>query len=74
VAQSKNSRRGRGKGVLKRMLDGQVVYPVKYIGWHTEYGTYMTGALGSTDGERVYDENGRPVPFRSIGKMELWNG
>ena len=59
--QSKNSRAHRGKGVMKRMLNGEEVKPVKYVGNH---GKYMAGAI---DDKMVCDENGRPYPLQAGG-------
>lgn len=72
MSQSKNSRHNRGAHVKKRVLDGKVVRPVKYVGRHIpEHGTYISGTTteGNVFPELVRDEGGRPLPYRQIGRV-----
>jgi hypothetical protein len=68
MASSKNSRNNRGKGVLKRVHNGNTVKPVLICGNQVGWGKYMGGEV---DGTVVRDDFGRPLPLRQIGKMEV---
>jgi len=47
----------------KRFYKGQEVRASKYVGKAVGQGTYMSAAV---NGELICDENGKPLPFRSI--------
>jgi len=49
------------------MLDGKVVKNVLYNGKHADHGKYFAAEV---DGVLLLDENGKPIPFRSTGKLE----
>lgn len=68
MAISKNSKSGRGKGVLKRIHGGKVVRPVQIYGRNVGWGKYMGGEV---DGVVIRDDFGKPLPLRQIGKMEV---
>lgn len=71
--QSKNSRHNRGAHIKRRMLDGKVVRPIKYVGRHIPGGgTYMAGTFEDGPGfpELIRDETGRPIPYSQIGRIE----
>lgn len=67
MAQSKNQRSNRGATARRRMLDGAVVKPVKYVGHWAGRGTYMAGT--ADDGKSLVTKDGTPLPIRSIGKL-----
>jgi len=48
---------------IKRFYKGQEVRPSLYVGRAVGQGTYMSAAI---NGELICDENGKPMPFRSI--------
>ncbi len=51
----------------RRELDGQVVKPALFMkSGHSRH----FGGMG--DGELVVDQNDKPIPFGSIGKLELF--
>lgn len=54
-----------------RMLNGVVVKPCFYNGTALGHGKYFTGEV---NGKLVTDSTGKPLPFHSIGKLELING
>ena len=47
----------------KRFYKGQEVRPSLYVGKAVGQGTYMSAAINN---ELICDENGKPLPFRSI--------
>ena len=56
----------------KRMLGEQEVFPIRCVSRREGMKYDMLGGyvrLGRTGTETIYDDNGRPVPFRSIGKL-----
>ena len=59
----KSNKRERVAG-RKRIYEGKVVIPVKYKGPH---GSFMAGVV---DDELVMMKNGKPLPFKEIGKLE----
>lgn len=65
---SKNAKVGRGKGVDKRMLNGEVVQATLYVDYYNGNGKYMTGMVND---KLVCDKNGKPLPLRAIGQMEI---
>jgi len=67
MAISKNQRSGRGLGNKVRQLDGVEVKPVKYHGKGAGHGIYMTGEV---NGNLVCDAKGKPIPLKSIGKVD----
>jgi hypothetical protein len=56
------------KGMKVRKLDGKTVKPTLFNGKAAGQGKYLSGEV---DGIIVVDQNGRPIPFRSIGSMEV---
>lgn len=61
-----------GRGALVeqriRMLDGAEVKVTKYFGIHAGHGNYMAGTV---DGDLVCDSNGKPIPYKKIGHLEV---
>jgi len=55
------SRKGDGGKQRVRMLNGKVVKPVAY-------GAKMK-IVAEIDGEMLRDENGNPIPFKSVGEL-----
>lgn len=55
------SRKGDGGKQRVRMLNGKVVKPVAY-------GPKMK-IVAEIDGEMLRDENGVPIPFKSVGEL-----
>ena len=53
--------RGQRTHNWKRMLNGVEIKPCLYVG---QNGKKIMG--GSVDGEMIFDENGKVIPFRSI--------
>ena len=56
----------------KRMLGEQEVFPIRCVSRREGMKYDMLGGfvrLGRTGTETIYDDNGRPVPFRKIGKL-----
>ena len=56
----------------KRMLGEQEVFPIRCVSRREGMKYDMLGGyvrLGRNGTETIYDDNGRPVPFRSIGKL-----
>ena len=56
----------------KRMLGEQQVFPIRCVSRREGMKYDILGGfvrLGRTGTETIYDNNGRPVPFRSIGKL-----
>lgn len=49
-----------------RMLDDKEVKPIWYCGKWEGNGNYMAGHI---NGITVCDSKGKPLPFRSIGKL-----
>ena len=47
----------------KRFYKGQEVRPSLYVGKAVGQGTYMSAAINN---ELICNENGKPLPFRSI--------
>jgi hypothetical protein len=47
----------------KRYYKGQEIRASRYVGKAVGQGTYMSAAI---NGELIVDENGKPMPFRSI--------
>ena len=70
---SKNDPTTRKKATSKT-FNGQPVIPVLYDGKAIGHGKYMAGSVRTDDGktqanrvtETIKDENGRPIPLRSI--------
>ena len=54
------------------MLGEQEVYPIRCVSRRERMKYDMLGGyvrLGRTGTETIYDEDGKPVPFRKIGKL-----
>ena len=54
------------------MLGEQEVFPIRCVSRREGMKYDILGGfvrLGRTGTETIYDNNGRPVPFRSIGKL-----
>ena len=49
-----------------RVHNGEIVRPVLYDGRATGHGKFFAAAIG----DKMIEQNGRPVPFRSIGKVQ----
>ena len=49
-----------------RVHEGNVVRPVLYDGRHAGHGKFFAAAIG----DRMIEQDGKPVPFRSIGKVQ----
>ena len=62
MAVSKNNP-GLRQEQTKRYYKGQEVRPSLYVGKAVGQGTYMSAAINN---ELICDENGKPLPFRSI--------
>ena len=56
----------------KRMLGEQEVFPIRCVSRREGMKYDMLGGyvrLGRTGTETIYGEDGKPVPFRKIGKL-----
>lgn len=68
MASKNNPNSRKGEPQTKRMLDGQEVRPTLYAGSSIGQGNYMSGTVND---ELVRDSNGKPVPLRGIGKLQV---
>ena len=51
----------------KRMLGKEEVFPTLYVGKHVGHGKYMAGF--TKNGDLIRDEDGRPIPYKQIGRL-----